>query len=85
MSKIEPIGKSFTRVIDVVSENLPEWVAIAHFIYLRDKNDRTKRLDGETQTKFRCDWMCLYDVATIRERVNKELNDLVFVNNNWYD
>lgn len=42
MTKVNNIIDSFKRVADIAFENLSPDVAVYHFIYVRDRNDRTK-------------------------------------------
>lgn len=79
MTKVQNISKSFREVANIAFDNLPEWIAIVYITYIRDPNNRSKEQpDGETKIDFMCKWCHLYDIASVREQVTHELNDLRF-------
>lgn len=75
MTKVNNIIDSFKRVADIAFENLSPDVAVYHFIYVRDRNDRTKdRPDWKCRTYEIMKGATVYDTHCIRELIDKSMN-----------
>lgn len=74
MVNIQNILDSFNKVADITYENLPDWIAIYQFVYIRDINNREEDQDGKVLLSSTCRWLKFYDLASIREITNNELS-----------
>ncbi len=79
MVNIQNILDSFNKVANITYDNLPDGIAIYQFIYIRDINNREDQ-DGKVLFSTTCKWLTFYDLASIREITNNELNLMRSVN-----
>lgn len=80
MVNIQNILDSFNKVAEITYDNLPDGIAIYQFVYIRDINSREEDQDGKVLFSTTCKWLTFYDLASIREITNNELNWMRSVN-----
>jgi hypothetical protein len=80
MVNIQNILDSFNKVANITYDNLPDWIAIYQFVYIRDINNREEDQDGKVLFSATCKWLTFYDLASMREITNNELNWMRSVN-----
>lgn len=73
-ANIQNIIDSFNKVANITYDNLPDGIAIYQFVYIRDINNREEDQDGKVLLSSTCRWLKFYDLGSIRELINNELN-----------